>query len=334
MSVLNKWVAAGAIALMTMANAAEAKVTLSIGGASCLCYLPTVLAKQLGFYEKAGVEVDMIDFKGGSQALTAVIGGSADVVSGYFDHVVELAAKQQQLKSFVVYDRFPGLVLVVAPGQTGKITKVSDLAGKKVGVSAPGSSTDFFLKYELKKAGLAPDATAVIGVGLGATAVASMDHGQIDAAVMLDPAVTILQNEHSDLKLLVDTRSETDTLAAFGGAYPGGALYARADWIDSHQKDVQGLTDAMIETLKWIHTHSAEEIMAKMPPAMVGKDTNIYLDALKRTLPMYSEDGMMDPNGAKAVLEVFSGGDPAVAAAHIDVSQTYTNTFVNKANGK
>ena len=334
MSVLNKWVAAGAIALMTMANAAEAKVTLSIGGASCLCYLPTVLAKQLGFYEKAGVDVDMIDFKGGSQALTAVIGGSADVVSGYFDHVVELAAKQQQLKSFVVYDRFPGLVLVVAPDQTGKITKVSDLAGKKVGVSAPGSSTDFFLKYELKKAGLAPNATAVIGVGLGATAVASMDHGQIDAAVMLDPAVTILQNEHSDLKLLVDTRSEADTLTAFGGAYPGGALYARADWIDGHQKDVQGLTNAIIETLKWIHTHSADEIMSKMPPAMVGKDTNIYLDALKHTLPMYSEDGMMDPNGAKAVLEVFSVGDPAVAAAHIDVSQTYTNMFVNKANGK
>lgn len=334
MSVLNKWVASCAIALMTMANAAEAKVTLSIGGASCLCYLPTVLAKQLGFYEKAGVEVDMIDFKGGSQALTAVIGGSADVVSGYFDHVVELAAKQQQLKSFVVYDRFPGLVLVVAPGQTGKITKVSDLAGKRVGVSASGSSTDFFLKYELKKAGMAPDATAVIGVGLGATAVASMDHGQIDAAVMLDPAVTILQNEHSDLKILVDTRSEADTLAAFGGSYPGGALYARADWIDSHQKDVQGLTDAMIETLKWIHTHSAEEIMAKMPPAMVGKDTNVYLDALKQTLPMYSEDGMMDASGAKAVLEVFSVGDPAVAAAHIDVSQTYTNTFVNKASGK
>lgn len=334
MSVLNKLMAVGAIALVTMGTAAEAKVTLSIGGASCLCYLPTVLAKQLGLYEKAGVDVDMIDFKGGSQALTAVIGGSANVVSGYFDHVVELAAKQQNLKSFVVYDRFPGLVLVVAPGQTGKITKVADLAGKNVGVSAPGSSTDFFLKYELKKAGLTPNATAVIGVGLGATAVASMDHGQIDAAVMLDPAVTILQNEHTDLKILVDTRSEADTLAAFGGAYPGGALYARADWIDSHQKDVQGLTDAMIATLQWIHAHSAEEIMAKMPPAMVGKDASIYLDALKHTLPMYSKDGLMDPNGAKAVLEVFSVGDPAVAAAHIDVSQTYTNAFVEKASGR
>jgi len=70
------------------------------------------LAEQLGEYKKAGVEVELVDFKGGSQALTAVIGGSADVVSGYFDHCVNLAAKGQHLQSFVVYDRFPGFALV------------------------------------------------------------------------------------------------------------------------------------------------------------------------------------------------------------------------------
>ena len=77
--------------------ARRSKVTIAVGGAGCLCYLPTVLAEQLGEYKKAGVKVEMVDFKGGSQALTAVIGGSADVVSGYFDHCVNLAAKNQAL---------------------------------------------------------------------------------------------------------------------------------------------------------------------------------------------------------------------------------------------
>src|SRR6202035_1481895 len=106
----------------------------------------------------------------GSHALKAVLGGSADVVSGYFDHCVNLAAKKQELQSFVVYDRYPGLVLVVSPMHTGEIKTIKDLAGKKVGVSAPGSSTDFFLKYLLKKNGVDASNTAVIGVGLGATA--------------------------------------------------------------------------------------------------------------------------------------------------------------------
>src|SRR5262249_61974323 len=114
---------------------AQSKITIAVGGGSCLCYLPTVLAKQLGEYDKAGVSVELVDLKGGSDALKAVLGGSADVVSGYFDHCVNLAAKKQELVSFVVYDRYPGLVLVVSPSHVNEIKSIKDLAGKKVGVS-------------------------------------------------------------------------------------------------------------------------------------------------------------------------------------------------------
>src|SRR3978361_1275903 len=76
--------------------AAQTKIPIAIGGGACLCYLPTVLAKQLGEYDKAGLAVELVDLKGGSDALKAVLGGSADVVSGYFDHRVNLAAKKQE----------------------------------------------------------------------------------------------------------------------------------------------------------------------------------------------------------------------------------------------
>ncbi|MGN6771794.1 MAG: ABC transporter substrate-binding protein [Rhizobiaceae bacterium] len=333
MRIISKLIAAGAALLMTAGGAmAAGKVTLAIGGASCLCYLPTVLAKQLGEYEKAGVDVNLVDFKGGSQSLTAVLGGSADVVSGYFDHTVELAAKRQHLEAFVIYDQYPGLVLVVAPGQTGKIKSVKDLDGKKVGVSAPGSSTDFFLKYQLVKAGLKKDSAAVIGVGLGATAIAAMEQGQIDAAVMLDPAVTVLQTKYKDLTLLSDTRTQKDTEEVFGGDYPGGALYTRPEWMKAHPEETQALTNAMVATLKWIHSHSAEDIMAKMPENLVGPHKDAYLAALKNTIPMYSTTGLMDPKGAEAVLDVFKIGSPDVAAANIDITTTYTNDFVKKAD--
>ena len=149
-----RWILAplAALALMTGAASSQMKVKIAIGGAGCLCYLPTMLAERLGEYKKAGVDVELIDFKGGSQALTAIIGGSADVVSGYFDHCVNLAAKNQALEAFVVYDRYPGLALAgrrhrSTPARSARLRISSD---KKVGVSAPGSSTDFFLKYLLK----------------------------------------------------------------------------------------------------------------------------------------------------------------------------------------
>src|SRR5215467_2047521 len=325
-------IALGVLALT--AGAAAAKVTIAIGGAGCLCYLLTVLAERLGEFKKAGVEVETVNFKGGSQALTAVLGGSADVVSGYFDHCVNLAAKNQALQAFVVYDRFPGFALVVAPKNSGTIGSVKDLAGKKVGVSAPGSSTDFFLKFMLAKNGVDPNSIGVIGIGLEATAVAAMEQGSVDAAIMLDPAITLLQGKNKDLKILSDTRTQKDTLEVFGGEYPGGALYTRADWIAKHEKETQGLTNAIVAALKWLASHSAGEIMAKMPENLVGPDKSLYLAALKNTMPMYSTTGRMDPKGAQAVLAVFSQSVPEIAKANIDLSKTYTNQFVDQANAK
>src|SRR4030088_1293536 len=320
-----------ALALTSTFAAAQSKVTVAIGGGACLCYLPTVLAKQLGEYDKAGLAVELVDLKGGSDALKAVLGGSADVVSGYFDHCVNLAAKKQELQAFVVYDRYPGLVLVVSPSHNGEIKSIKDLAGKKVGVSAPGSSTDFFLKYLLKKNGLDPTSVSVIGVGLGATAVAAMEQGQIDAAVMLDPSVTVLQGTHPDLRILRETRTQKDTLDVFGGEYPGGALYSTTAWVASHEKEVQALTNAIVNTLTWIHAHSPEDIMAKMPPETVGKNKELYLAALKNTIPISSETVNMDPKSSDSAVALFSESSPEVAKANIDVSKTYTNKYVDQA---
>jgi NitT/TauT family transport system substrate-binding protein len=325
--------ALGALILATGVAAAQskAKVSIAVGGAGCLCYLPTVLAKQLGEYDKAGVEVELIDFKGGSQALQAVIGGSADVVSGYYDHCVNLAAKGQALQSFVVYDRYPGMVLAVSP-EAKDIKSIKDLASKAVGVSAPGSSTDFFLKYLLSKNGVDPNSVGVVGIGLAATAVAAMDMGKVNAAIMLDPAITLMQGKHKDIRILSDTRTAKDTLDVFGGEYPGGALYTRAEWIAKNEATVQKMTNAIIATLKWIHSHTPEEVMAKMPDELIGPDKALYLAALKNTIPMYSQTGMMDPKGAQAVLAVFSQSVPEIAKANIDLSKTYTNRFVEAAN--
>src|SRR5690349_16573404 len=251
--VLGRLVVAAATLVFATTLAAsqpKQKISIAVGGAGCLCYLPTVLAQQLGEFDKAGLEIETVNFKGGSQALTAVLGGSADVVSGYFDHCVNLAAKNQALQAFVVYDRFPGLALVVAPKNTGKIAAVKDLAGKRVGVSAPGSSTDFFLKYLLAKNGVDPNSVGIVGIGLDSTAVAAMEQGAVDAAVMLDPAITLLQGKNKDLKILSDTRTQKDTIDVFGGEYPGGALYSRSDWITRHEKETQALTSAIVETVK------------------------------------------------------------------------------------
>jgi NitT/TauT family transport system substrate-binding protein len=91
------------------------------------------------------------------------------------------------------------------------------------------------------------------------------------------------------------------------------------------------MTNAIVATLKWIHSHSAEEIAAKMPDNLVGPDKALYVAALKNTLPMFSQTGRMDPKGAEAVLAVFSQSVPEIAKAKIDLTKTYTNKYVDQA---
>jgi NitT/TauT family transport system substrate-binding protein len=309
-------------------------VKFAVGGSSCVCYLPTILTRELGYYKEAGLDVELLDFKGGSTALTAVLGGSADVVSGFYDHTVELAAKKKAMQSIVIFDKLPGLVLTVSPKETANIKSIADLAGKHVGVSAPGSSTDFFLKYLLRKNGVDPNKVPVVGIGNGATSVAAMEQDQVQAAVLVEPAVTELQSRHHDIRILSDTRTEAETQKVFGGNYPAGALYTTTAWVEAHKATAQKLADAMVHTLHWIHTHSAEEIMAKMPKQFTAADPKTYLAALKNMIPTYSTDGLMDPKGAEAVLAVFSESVPAIKNAHVDVTKTYTNEFAKKADAK
>jgi len=322
----------GGLALMSGAAAAQSRVTIAVGGAGCLCHLPIILAGQLGEYKKAGMQVALVDFEADAPAFFAMMyGGTADVVSSYFDHGVGLTAKVQAVKAFVTYGRYPGFALVVSPKPAGTISSVKDLANKKLGVSAPDPDRLLaYLKSLLIKNDVDPNSVDVIGIGLAGAAVAAMENGAVDAAIMVDPTITQLQGKYRDLKFVIDARTQNGTLDAFGAEYPGGTLIAKNEWIAAHPKETQAITNAVLATLKWIHSHTPEEVVANMPPELVGPDKALYLAALKNTIPMYSVTGRMEPKGAQAALDVFSQSSPESKNAKIDLSQSYTNEFVEQ----
>src|SRR5262249_59804298 len=105
--------------------------------------------------------------------------------------------------------------------------------GMKVGVSGPGSSTNFSVMYMMSKAGLKPADAAYIGVGIGTSAVAAMKKGEIDALANLDPMIAKLEQD-GDIKVVADSRTEEGTRAIFGGSNPAAGLYLRQEFIDKN----------------------------------------------------------------------------------------------------
>jgi NitT/TauT family transport system substrate-binding protein len=304
-------------------------IRIAIGGQTQMVYLATTLAQALGFYKDEGVEVELQDFEGGAKALQALMGGSADVVSGYYDHVIQMAADKRELVAFVTMLRYPGLVLVSSPQRAGEVTSIEALGGRIAGVTTPGSSSHMFLTFLLLRHHVPVDSVSVTGIGSGAAAVAGIESGRIDAAWLAEPALTLVRRRNPQIRVLADLRTEDGTRAAFDvSAYPSAVLYSSGDWLRRHREEAGRLARAIVRTLGWMQAHSEQEIADRTPAALRGSDTALYVEALRGSRGMFAVDGTMTADGASAVRQVLDVSMPKVRSAVNDLSKTYTNELV------
>lgn len=328
-----KAVAVGAawlpLARVRAAPPEQSRVVLSVGGRATLYYLPLTLAERLGYFRDEGLQVEVNDFPGGAKALQALIGGSADVTSGGYEHTIQMHAKGQKLQAFVLQGNVAisvGLTKGKFPGYAGP----QDLKGKRIGVTAPGSSTHMMVNHLLASVQLKPEDVSIIGVGTGATAVSAVRSGQIDVLSSIEPATVMLERS-GDLRVVHESITAAGSKAVFGGALPSACLYAKRAFIEENPNTVQGLTNAMVRALRWLQSASADQVQSVVPPEYMLGDKAAYGAALTRLRPIYSADGRIAPEGAQRFLQVTATHDPSVrAASGLRVDDTYTNAFVEK----
>ncbi|PWF45456.1 ABC transporter substrate-binding protein [Massilia glaciei] len=309
------------------------KVSIAVGGKHLFYYLPLTVAERLGYFKEEGLKVEISDFAGGSKALQALVGGSADVVSGAYEHTINMQAKGLPITAFVLQGRAPQIVFAVSNKTMPNYKSIADLKGKKIGVSAPGSSTNTMANFVLAKGGLKPADVSFIGVGTAAGALAAMRSGQIDAIANLDPLITMLQQKN-DIKIIADTRTLKDTQAVFGGPMPAGTLYTTAAFLKKYPNTAQALANAMVRSLKWLQKASPSDIVNVVPETYLLGDRALYVDTIVKGREAVSPDGTFAQDGVKTALATLQAFDPALASKKIDLSKTFTNELVKKANAK
>ncbi len=319
---------------LALAQALEKpKLTIAVGGKNLLYYLPLTIAEQRGYFKAEGLDVTIVDFAGGARALQAVVGGSADVVSGAFEHTVNMQHKGQRMRAFVLQGRAPQIVLGVNPKTMAGFKTLADLKGKKIGVTAPGSSTNVMVNFALAKVGLKPSDVSIIGVGAAQGAVAAMRSGQIDAISNLDPVITLLQRS-GDLKIVSDTRLVAEAERVFGGPMPAACFYAPQAFIDKNPATTQALANAIVRADKWIQAAGPSEIINNVPESFLLGDRAVYIDAFLAAKGALSPDGSFPDKGAETAYRALASVDAEIAKAKLDLAAVWTNDFVKKANAK
>jgi NitT/TauT family transport system substrate-binding protein len=309
------------------------KVSIAVGGKNLLYYLPLTIAEQLGYFKDEGLQVTISDFAGGAKALQALVGGSADVVSGAYEHTINMQAKAQPITAFVLQGRAPQIVLVVSNKTMPDYKSLTDLKGKKIGVTAPGSSTNMMANFVLAKAGLKPTDVSFIGVGTAAGALSALRSGQIDAMANLDPVITMLEKS-KDVKVVADTRTLKDTNDIYGGPMPAATLYTTEAFLAKNPHTVQALTNAMVRALHWIQKAGPSDLIKVVPENFLLGDRALYIDAFTKVREAISPDGSFPAAGPATALRTLQAFEPDLRDKKIDLAKTFTNDFVKKANAK
>jgi len=332
-------VAVAAVMVLTPAGAQDRpimdkpempKLRLVVGGKSAIFYLPLSVTERLGYFRQAGLELEIVDVQSGARALQSLVGGSAEMGVGTFDHTIQMQAKGQPVVAVTQYGRYPGFVLATVASKSVPYRGPQSLKGLKIGVTSPGSSTHFMAAYMLVRSGLKPDDASFVATGVTSTAVAAAKRAEIDAIVSSDPMVSLMQSEGL-IKIVADTRTPEGTQAVYGGPYPGGVVYLTPAFIERNPRTVQAIVTAFVRALKWIAVHSPDEIAKAMPEDYALGNREVYVRAIAASKAMYSPDGRFVPGAVETAHQVLRVFDPAVAGATVDLSKTHTGSFVEKA---
>ncbi|MGA6154173.1 ABC transporter substrate-binding protein [Stenotrophomonas sp. NPDC087984] len=306
------------------------KVKIMVGGLDKVIYMPAMLTQRLGYFKAEGLEVQLLTEPAGVQATTSLIAGDVQGVVGFYDHTLDLQVKGKQVESVVQLAQAPGEVEVVSNKAAGEMTSPKDFKGKKLGVTGLGSSTDFLTKYLAVDGGVKTSEFTPVAVGAGQTFISALKQGSIQGGMTTDPTVAQIVDQKIG-KVLIDMRTPEGSKQALGGLYPSSSLYMNTDWVNGHKDTVQKLANAFVKTLKWMSTHSAEDIAAKMPSDYAQGGAKLYAEAIKSTLPMFTNDGVMPADGPATVERVLKAFNPNLKNATVDLKKTYTTEFVKKA---
>lgn len=327
------WFALAAALVLAAPLAAQGlekpKVTIGVGGKPLIYYLPLTIAENKGYFKQEGLDVEILDFPGGAKALQALLGGSVDIVSGAYEHTISQQAKGNAIEALVLEGQYPGIVLALPTAKAAAYKSPADLKGMKIGVTAPGSSTNMFVNILLAKAGLPPDSASFIGVGAGAGAVAIMKRGEIDALSNLDPVIAQLESDGT-IKPVVDTRTAEGVKQVYGGAYAAGCIYAPPEWVKKNPKTAQAVVNAMVRALRFIQHASIDDIVAAVPKEYYS-DKALYKRALEENIATFKHDGFISREAGEHVAHDLLTFDPTMKGKTIDLARTVDMSFQQKA---
>jgi NitT/TauT family transport system substrate-binding protein len=307
---------------------APARIVLLVDEVKAIRNFPIVIAERLGYLKGEGVVVTVMNIRDDVPTADMLMDGRVDAVMAYYHHNIVNQSEGRNFEAIVTLGVTPGAKVLVANQAKDKFKTLADLKGSRIIAGGAGSSKTTVANYLLLAGGnRIADYTRIANESKDKI-VATLKSGGADFVVAPTPDGDYYEAQ-GVATLFADLTTVEGTKRHFGALFPSATVYMTSERVTSNPEIAQHLATAFVRTLKWINTHTAEEIAAVVPVEISGKDRAAYLKVLKEEIPMFATDGRMPADGAEKQWRVLSEFNPKYKP--VKVEQTYTNRFVDEA---
>ncbi len=313
-------VAAVAVCLaVTAPIAARAQTTLTVGkaNASSDAIIPVNVGDQLGIFKKHGLDLKIIEFGGGSKMVQGMAAGAIDIGDGAGTELAFVAKGAPMIA--ICESTAPAPFLGIGVPWDSPIKKLEDLKGKVIGVSSPGSLSDWSGHQLARKFGWGPDGVKTVAIGGGPAPISAALRAHLVDAAISTTSLFLSFEETKEGRFL-------DTVASFEGNIGSGALFASNEIIAKNPEAVRAFIAGWIETVDYMRTHKAETV--KMLSAITHFSEAVQSREYDLTVGMHTKDCRFDPESLATLKQSFI--EMNLAQGDLDMSKLYTDAYLPK----
>jgi ABC-type nitrate/sulfonate/bicarbonate transport system substrate-binding protein len=257
-----------------------------------------------------------------------LLDGRIDAVMAYYHHNIVAQSEGKDLEAVVTLGVTPGIKVLVANRVRDKYRTAADLKGARIIAGGAGSSKTTIANYLLMAGGHAIGDYTRLGTGGKEANAQALRDGSADLVVAPTPDGDYYLAQ-GVATVFADLTTVAGTRKFLGALFPSNTIFMTRARAEARPDIARHLARAFVHTLKYINSHTPEQIAANIPDKVSGKDRAAYLAVLKQEIPMFANDGRMPKDGAKAEWKVLADFEPKYR--DVDIGKTYTNAFVDAA---
>jgi NitT/TauT family transport system substrate-binding protein len=311
--------AAGAtsIAMPRIGRAASQKLTVGKSIATLLAYTPIDFGLANNFYQKRGLELEVVSFNGAARMHQAMVSGAIDIALGSGAAMANIGKGEPSLAIAQTLGP-PADIAIVVPYDS-PIKTVDDMRGKVTGVASTGSVTEWMVFELARQKGWPLSDMKTVGIGGTEAAVAAIRAKQVDALVV-DVAIGLFLEPQKAGRVLIPC-------SAYVKDFVMHANFASTKIMNEHPQAVSAFCAGWFEAIELMQHDKAQAVRIATP--ITKLDQSIVAASYDLVVPKMSRDGHFDPKGLETLARSYV--ETKALPTKPDMSKFYTQKFLPKS---